>query len=420
MPNVIQLVKNLFFAFCSLLLSEVYIMAMVNGKFGKIDSSATLTAEYDSRVFGISSNSFQGAKASVSPLIRTDRLKSEDDFIIRFSPALHFSKKIKWFQVSASAGVSISQYVKNDDLSHTEPITTISIDFDDTLSKSKRISNNSKIRFDATFDLGQKVGASVLEQDLITYTFFDVGLNVRYNHSPKFGVGGGTSYNVKYYQQGTTSERPYQDLSTLPLTARAFYIYSEKLDFYTDYTFSRTRDDQSGSATLSDSQSHTFSFGAQGDYSSKLSGNANLGYSFQHFENQSISKQDNLVSSLGVEWIFNVKTSIGFDLSRAFSPSAQGFSSFGTTSRVSLNHRFTEKVRGLGYFSLGSSEYTYASVRSSVRDSSSINFYGFGINISKAISSKFSANGGYDYTLIDRGSETYGRHLLKAEITGRF
>jgi hypothetical protein len=123
---------------------------------------------------------------------------------------------------------------------------------------------------------------------------------------------------------------------------------------------------------------------------------------------------------LGVEWIFNVKTSIGFDLTRAFSPSAQGFSSFGTTSRVSLNHRFTEKVRGLGYLSFGSSEYTYASVGSSVRDSSSINFYGFGINISKSISSKFSANGGYDYTLIDRGSETYGRHLLKAEITGRF
>ena len=54
---------------------------------------------------------------------------------------------------------------------------------------NKRISNNAKIRFDAVFDLGQNVSASVLEQDLVSYTYFTAGLNVRYNHSSKFGIG---------------------------------------------------------------------------------------------------------------------------------------------------------------------------------------------------------------------------------------
>ena len=233
---------NYFLAIFSLLVfSTKTSVGLVEGKLGRIDASVTLRGEYDSRVFGISSNSFQGAKTSSSTLIAAKELKSEDDFIIRFSPALHFSKKLKWFSFTGSAGVDLVEYVKNNDKSYTQPITTFSIDFDDTLSKNKRISNNAKIRFDATFDLGQSVGASILEQDLISYTYFTAGANVRYNHSPKFGVGGGTSYNLKHYQTGATQTRVYQDITTLPLSAQAFYIYSEKLDFYSDYTLTRTK-----------------------------------------------------------------------------------------------------------------------------------------------------------------------------------
>ena len=87
----------------------------MEGKLGKIDASATLSAEYDSRVFGISSESYYGAKNSSSSNIVSSEIKSEDDFIIRFSPALHFSKKVKWFSFTGSAGVEFAQYLKNDD-----------------------------------------------------------------------------------------------------------------------------------------------------------------------------------------------------------------------------------------------------------------------------------------------------------------
>mgnify|MGYP000335882308 CR=1 FL=1 len=115
-------------------------------------------------------------------------------------------------------------------MSNIVPTTSLSIDFDDTLALKKRISNNAKIRFETTFDLGQNIGASVLEQDLISYTYISAGLNVRYNHSSKFGVGGGTSYSYRFYQSANTDDSPNLDFSTLPLSFRAFYIYSEKLD----------------------------------------------------------------------------------------------------------------------------------------------------------------------------------------------
>ena len=191
-------------AYFLLILPKVNLLALVESKLGKIEAIGTLSAEYDSKAFGISSTAFSGAKSNSS--IPNNELKSEDDFIISFSPALHYSKTLKWFTFTGTAGIALVQYIKNDDKSYTQPITTFSIDFDETLSKNKRISNNAKIRFDATFDLGQSVGASVLDQDLTSYTFFDVGLNLRYNHSPKFGIGASTSYNLKDYQSGAVQE----------------------------------------------------------------------------------------------------------------------------------------------------------------------------------------------------------------------
>ena len=318
----------------------------MKAQLAKIDASAKIDATYDSRIFGISSSNFSSAASN--PVI-SKNLKSEDDFILKFSPALHFSKKVKWFSFTGSAGIEIAQFIKNDEQSYTRPTTTFSIDFDDTLSKNKRLSNNAKIRFDATFDVGQSVGASVIDQDLTSYTYFTAGLNVRYNHSPKFGVGAGTSYNAKYYQSGsqTSDQAVYSDIETLPLSARAFYIYSEKLDFYSNYTFQRTKDDRAGSAdSLNDSSSHSISFGAQGVYSSKLSGDASIGYSVQNFDNEFTDTQDNLIMVLVLIGSLTQKLILGLMLSRSFSPSAAGFSVFSTMGRFSVNHRFTEDVSG--------------------------------------------------------------------------
>ena len=212
--------------------STISVIALYESKLGKIDAGATLKLSYDSRVFGMPSNEFQAVKDSNSTnSINPSRLKSEDDFIVTFSPAVHFTNKFGLLKIRGSAGVQISQYLLNGDMSNIVPTTSFSIDFDDTLALKKRISNNAKIRFESTFDIGQQIGASVLEQDLVSYTYISAGLNIRYNHSAKFGVGGGTSYSYRFYQSANTSESPNLDFSTLPLSFRAFYIYSEKLDF---------------------------------------------------------------------------------------------------------------------------------------------------------------------------------------------
>jgi hypothetical protein len=414
---------------CALLQTSV-LFALYESKLGRIDASATLKVAYDSRVFGMPSDEFKSVKDSNgSTGINTSRLESEHDFILTFSPAVHFTNKLGLFKINGSAGVQINQYILNGDMSNIVPTTSLSIDFDDTLALKKRISNNAKIRFESTFDVGQHVGASVLDQDLVSYTYISAGLNVRYNHSAKFGVGGGTSYSYRFYQSANTDDRPNLDFSTLPLSLRAFYIYSEKLDFFTNYTFARSKAHGTSQSNLTDAINHSISIGADGVYSSKFSGSVSLGYSLVDYELANQPNQDNLITSVSLNWKHNSKTTSNYSLSRAFSPTAQGFSTFSTSLRAGISHRFTDTLSGTSYLSAGITDYTYPQTFSTNNDpnqgkvdSSSMKTYGFGFGVSKKHSKIFSSSAGYDYTLMDKNSKSgsYGRHLVHAQITGRF
>ena len=401
--------------------------AIVEGKYGKLDASASVKATYDSRVFMLPTNEFNAIKNSPgSAQVPVGEMKSENDLILTFSPALHYTNKFGLLKISGSAGVSISHYFLNNDKSYIAPTTSIEIDFDDTLALKKRISNNAKIRFESTFDVGQSIGASVLDQNLVSYTYLTAGLNVRYNHSPKFGLGGGTSYSYRFYQSASNDQnRPNLDFSTLPLNFRAFYIYSEKLDFFSSYTFSKSKAYNTlGVSNLTDSHNHSITIGADGEWSSKFSGSTSLGYSKINYLQAGQGDQDNIITSVSLQWKHNTKTSSNYSLSRAFSPTAQGFSTFSTTFRSGLSHRFTESLSGNSYLSLSRTEYTYPTdytvSPATVNEGSSMDTYGFGFGVSKRLNRIFNSSAGYDFSLMDKGSGTYNRHLLNAQITGRF
>ncbi len=360
-------------------------------------------------------NEIRGSDSNASG-ITTSELKSEDDFILSFSPAMHFSNKIGLLKLSGSAGVNITQYILNDDKSFIVPTTSLTIDFDDTLALKKRISNNAKIRFESTFDVGQVVGASVLDQDLVSYSYINSGFNVRYNHSEKFGLGGGTSYSYRFYQTDRSSrDQPNFDFSTLPLSARAFYIYSEKLDIFTNYTFSRSKADSGNVKELTSSRSHSISVGADGDFSSKLSGTASVGYSLLDFDSEATTNQHNLVTSLSFNLKYNSKTSYNVSLSRSTSPTASGQSTISTSLRTGLNHRFTDTWTGSANVSTGFTDFTTID-----QGSYSMTNHGLGINISKKVNKVLSASGGYDLSYSSSLGNSFVRHVLHAEVTGRF
>ena len=95
-----------------------------------------------------------------------------------------------------------------------------------------------------------------------------------------------------------------------------------------------------------------------------------------------------------------------------------------TSARIALSHRFVEDLTGTAYISASDVEYSYPYDPDNppllTGESNSMNTYGFGMSIVKNINKFFSATGGYDYSIIDRSSESYGRHILRAQVNGTF
>ena len=159
MPLLVILIFQ-FFVLLSVTAQESFLQSV-----RELDIGARASLAYDSNIFGISSNVYADALSTSST---KEELESRDDFILNFSPSVHFSKKVYLIDITGSAGLSITRYIKNSKKSFIVPVTTLSLDFDESLKK--RLSTNAKIRFDATFDLGQHVDTSIIEQDLVSYT----------------------------------------------------------------------------------------------------------------------------------------------------------------------------------------------------------------------------------------------------------
>jgi hypothetical protein len=373
---------------------------------GKISLTTNARATYDSNVFSMPSAQFASRSAA------TTSLKSEDDLILELTPAAHFTKKIKMIELRGTIGARGAYFVSNREKSFVNPITTFSIDFDESLTK--RISNNAKIRFDALFDVGQKTETSVLENDLTSYTYYSVGLNMRYNHSPKFGLGAGANYTFRDYQTGAVNNT-YHDVTSIPISARAFYIYSPKTDFFTEYTYSPTRGGPATASTI-DAVTHEFVLGAQGNLLTKASGSVRIGYVTKQYDNPVLSSQGGLSLETGIDWKLNQKTSTRLNLNRAFQPSPQDQSILSTSLGLALNHRLNEKMNAEIHASWSKSAYTKA-----LTSDRNMDMFTIGAFLRKNLSQHFDVGGGYDFSTASQSvGGDFDRHILYVDVNGRY
>lgn len=378
---------------------------LIKGKIGSLDFSTNLTTTYDSNLFGLSKNEFNKNKSKNSDL------KSRDDVIITLHPILHYSKDISLLSLSASTGIRISEHLFNKSRSYSTPVTTFNLDFDESLKK--RFSTNSKLRFSASFDLGQTVGTDLIEGDLISYTFFNIGLNARYNHSAKLAFGTGTSYEVREYQSGTVNN-DYQDLESLPISSDVIYIYSPKLDFFLNHTYQKTETSNS-TLSLGNTISHSFSLGTNGEISPKLNGSASVGYSNLSYQNNLMNDRSSFVTSANVNLKHNSKTTSNVNLSRSFSPTASANSQLSTFLRYGINHSFSPTLLS----DIGLS-HSLTEVYMMSGFSFETTQTGLDASLTKLLSKNFTSQFIYNVNSISRNASNFNRHIISASITGRF
>lgn len=359
---------------------------LVEGKYGKIGLGANNSLSYDSNIFSSELN--------------------ESDIVQKTTPSITYSKKLGIVVATASAGIAVTRYLDHPDQDAYDPQTNFDLDLS---GLSDRIgfmkSGGGKLKFDVFFDVGQNTSTNVIEQDIVSTTNYDAGFDIRYDYSPKFGLGSKLSYGFSM-SDGNAS---YSDLSNWSLTGRAFYIYSQKLEFYSDYEYEPISG-SGGQTNFIDSATHGYKVGMSGNVFTKIKGDLYIGYSFKEFDSSSISSDSAITFGGALTWKMNPKRSLRLSLNRGFSASAQNQSLLTTNLALALNHRFDNKTSGLISANYSTTEYTGSDSRESKT-------MGLGASLTRNFNANILVGLNYDYSkTINDSSEDFDRHLATLDF----
>ena len=280
-----------------------------------------------------------------------------DDIIFQFRPTATYTKRLGPLIASATGGGNFARYVENEQEDYSDPITRFNIGMAEDFglfSVDKR--SAGKISFGFDTDISQRTESNEQLQDLVSYTLYTANFDIRYNHSPKFGVSATLGYDFKNYQNTSSLGNHYTDIETQILGANLIYIYSPKLDIFLNYTHSQY-DGRGERDFYTDNEVSTVKLGAEGDFTPKISGHAAVGYSFRTFDNSLVNSEDGLIFDAGVNWQFRQKTGLSFNMGRTYTPTAQDNAMVSTNYNISLLHRFTQRTTGTLAYTFTDSDF---------------------------------------------------------------
>lgn len=269
-----------------------------------------------------------------------------DDIIFQFRPTATYTKRLGPFVASATGGGDFGRYVENGQEDYSNPVTRFNIGMAEDFglfSVDKRTAGKISFGFDT--DISQRTEANEQLRDLVNYTLYTANFNIRYNHSPKFGISTDLGYDFRDYQSASTLGNFFTDIETQNIGVNLFYIYSPKLDFFINYTHSQV-DGRGDRDFYIDNEVSTVRIGAEGTFTPKISGNASIGYAFRTFDNSIVNSDEGLVFDSGVNWQFRQKTGLSLNLRRNFTTTAQDNALETTTYNLSLIHKFTQRTTG--------------------------------------------------------------------------
>lgn len=148
-------------------------------------------------------------------------------------------------------------------------------------------------------------------QAIIESTEIEAGVNGEVSLTSKTKVGLGIQYSDRDYDSAGLLDR-----TTYTVPANYFFSISPKVDLSAGIRYRSTEVD----AANSDSESYNFNVGARGEFTAKLSGSFNVG--FTRLEQDSANSSNLPGVEAGLVYAYSPKTSFRLDLSNDFETSA--------------------------------------------------------------------------------------------------
>lgn len=287
---------------------------------GGIIVNVSLRTEYDSNIFA---NNLE-----------------LDDFIARLGTTASYEASDGLLHFNASIGARYSAYAEFDNSNSVDPQVALSLSGfhrDPAPDLMFSLAAGWREQTDANSEAGDQVSPETVN--------LDGSLDYRLSDKSGLGVSAGIA-SLDYDEARFTDSDDYR------LSLSYIYFYSQKLQFpatvryriidYGTFDFGTT----------------TFSVGAEGVLSSKLSGFLNFGLSESDVGNDPV-----LYYAVGLNWAVDINTSLALSGTRDYEPSAFGAGSITTNLSLSLSQRLTDTLTGSLFAGFGQLEYNGSGTR---------------------------------------------------------
>ena len=319
--------------------------------------------------------------------------REDGDFIYSLSPTLSYVQDRGLVRLTATAATSFYEY---EDL-NAQSGEDYLLGFD--LSGMHREPSPS-----AAFTLsGNYANQSVASEEVATRIDIEAyGLNgtVDFDVSDKTGLRFGAGWSERDYK-----DNAYSDSEDYNVRGDFLYRYSEKLSLKTGYRYREISYDDGR-----DLESDTFTVGAEGEFTDKLSGSLELG-------GTSGDRLDGtqFYYAIGLNWAKDQNTSYSLSGKRDNIPSAVGARATRTQIDVSVAQRFTDRLSGNAFIGAGRFE------REDVvaRDDDIISL-GAGLNLAVGNNASVFGSASFETRDSDSADSDYDRILLSAGASVRF
>jgi hypothetical protein len=323
----------------------------------------------------------------------------EDDIIFQMLPRLRYRFDQGAVRVEAHAGVNVIRFDDFDDNDAEDIKSHIMIEF-------PYGDYDEKKRYDVRLEGGynERTSPNDSVQDITQTNEVDLSALGRYYVSERTFLRSGVQYLDK---QSQTSG--YDDVQRIEVPVEFFYDYSEDLSYGIGYRYTET--DVSGDSTEpeADSTDHAVYLAAVGQVASAVTAEIRIGGQERNFDDSAYDDETQFFMESLLSWVASDLTTVELSIGNGYDTTVDDVSTETFFAEVSVQHQFSDKIRGLA--GVGYEDVKYSNDRDDDQVSVEIG------SVYTLIADQLEIEGGVRYADRDSNEDRSDYDVLTAKLS---
>ncbi len=325
------------------------------------------------------------------------------DVIFRLNPELQYLRRAGRYNVDAHLGAAAQKFLDNDREDSVD--LTAGVSLSSAGERQAILSPTFRVSIDSRRQAIGEVGVRARTDT------FSASTGLSYQHSDRVVLNGSLNATHTRFSGGGQN---LSDTTTLSMSEQITYIQSARISYFAGhtiaYSFSSGADGRGALKPLD----NTVFVGVGGQISPKVSGSAQIGYTWREFLEGDIPSTGSIFASGSLNWQATDRRSYNLTISRALGLGVLDQSTETTTVSVGVNQTLTDKISASAGASHSWQEFSAPGV------SRTDKIITFNTRVNFALTRQASASAGYSYTQRNSADDFIDSHTHRFDVTATY